>query len=67
MVVEAIIPLPVTMEDDSEEVLTPSHLIYGQKILNFPDYFFQPEEDEYPVNRAILRKGVRYTGHTDSH
>ena len=63
--VEAVLnsrPLSYLTASDTEEPLTPSHLLTGQRILSLPDHLCYEEENEYRIkgNKVILDKRMKY-------
>ena len=61
---EAVInsrPLTYIMNDDTEEPLTPSHLLTGRRILSLPDHLCQDmEEEEFEVGTDLLTRRARH-------
>ena len=53
---------PLTYDEDNpaEEVLTPSHLIYGRRIQSLPEV--QEEEDEFGEGREAYARRYKYLG-----
>lgn len=53
---------PLTYDEDNpaEEVLTPSHLIYGRGIQSLPEV--REEEDEYGEGREAYARRYKYLG-----
>ena len=63
--VEAVLnsrPLSYLTASDTEEPLTPSHLLTGRRILSLPDHLCYEEENEYRIkgNQVILDKQMKY-------
>ena len=55
-------PLTYVSADDLEEPLTPSHLMYGRRILNLPDHLL--ENDEEGFDAQVLSSRLRYFNRT---
>ena len=49
-------PLTYVSSDDTEEPLTPSHLLTGRRVLSIPDEFATAEEDETDVQLLSRRR-----------
>ena len=49
-------PLTYVSSDDTEEPLTPSHLLTGRRVLSIPDEFAAAEEDETDVQLLTRRR-----------
>ena len=65
--VEAIInsrPLTYMYDDDVEEILTPSHLVLGRRLLSKFDEGF---EDDTDVDNAVLTKRMKYLKTLSNH
>ena len=63
--IEAILnsrPLSYLNADDTEEPLTPSHLLMGRRILSVPDNLTScdVEDEEFEISTDSLQKRVRY-------
>ena len=67
--VEAVInsrPLSYVSSEDLEEPLTPSHLLVGRRLLNFPDHFCREPED-FEATPDVLIRRARYLNQTLMH
>ena len=61
-------PLSYISSDDSEEPLTPSHLVMGRRVLNLLDYVLCYNEDEdFTVSRDVLTKRMKHLSRVLSH
>jgi len=61
-------PLSYISSDDTEEPLTPSHLIMGRRVLNLPDSILYHDEDEdFTVSQDVLTKRMKYLSRVLSH
>ena len=58
-------PLTYVSSDDTEEPLTPSHLLTGRRVLSIPDEFAAAEEDA--TDRKLLTRRQRYLSAMLSH
>ena len=56
-------PLTVVTAEDTEEPLTPSHLIVGHRLSDAPDQQC-PESEEFEVDYNIVTKQARYLSRT---
>ena len=50
-------PLTYMYDDDVEDVLTPSHLVLGRRLLST---FHENTEDESTIDNAVLTKRMKY-------
>lgn len=67
--VEAVInsrPLSYVCSDDIEQPLTPSHLLVGRRIMDFPDHLCEEPED-YEMTPDVLTKRARHLENTLTH
>ena len=54
-------PLSYVSNDDTEEPLTPSHLMMGQRVLNLPDLVYKDDGDEdYNMSQGALHKRMKH-------
>ena len=54
-------PLTYTSADDTEEPLTPTHLLVGRRLLNLPDYLqCSSEEDANDIEPSVLDRRTRH-------
>ena len=70
--IEAIInshPLTFLNLDDTEEPLTPSHLLMGHRILSLPDNFtyFAPEDEDLEVTNELLQRRAKHLNSVFNH
>ena len=70
--VEAIInsrPLTVMSSDDTEEPLTPSHLMVGRRLLSLPNNldYSDPDDEDYEVTGDVLKKRAKHLDRTLNH
>ena len=56
-------PLTYVSAGDLEEPLTPSHLMYGRRILSLPDHLVNDEEDEFDAHEVVNSR-LRYLNRT---
>ena len=52
-------PLTYVYSEQMEDILTPSHLIMGRRILNLPDFNEQCQEDNI-INQQMLTRRMKY-------
>ena len=55
-------PLTYVKSSDFEEPLTPSHLMYGRRIMNLPDCLIDDQDEE--VDNESLNSQLKYLNHT---
>ena len=55
-------PLTYVTSSDLEEPLTPSHLMYGRRIMSLPDCLIDDEDEE--VDNEALNSRLKYLNHT---
>ena len=55
-------PLTYVTSSDLEEPLTPSHLMYGRRIMSLPDYLIDDEDKD--VDNESLNSRLKYLNHT---
>ena len=71
--IEAVInsrPLSYVSSADSEEPLTPSHLIVGRRILSLPDHLdhmCDPDDEDFEVNSSQLTKRMKHLANVLNH
>lgn len=71
--IESIInsrPLSYLSAGDTEEPLTPSHLVIGHRVLNLPDYLHHmcdPEDEEFDVDSTLLTRRMKHLSSTLNH
>ena len=54
-------PLSYISNDDTEEPLTPLHLIMGQRVINLPDPVCSDDGDEdYNMTQGIMSKKMKH-------
>ena len=67
--VEAVInsrPLSYVSSEDTKKLLTPSHLLMGRRVMDFPDYLCQ-EPEEFEATQDVLTKRARHLEQTLTH
>ena len=58
-------PLSYVSVDDLDEPLTPSHLVFGRRILSLPDHLCcQQEEEDFNAERSILTRRLVHVNKT---
>ncbi len=69
--IEAVInsrPLTYLSPDDLEEPLTPSHFLYGKRVLSFPDGLHQQDVDEeFEPTQSLLTRRLKHLSATLNH
>ncbi len=69
--IEAVInsrPLTYLSPDDIEEPLTPSHFLYGKRVLGFPDGLHQQDMDEeFEPTQSLLTRRFKHLNATINH
>ena len=70
--IEAIINsrlLTFLCADDVDELLTPSHLIVGRRLLSLPDNldYSEPDDEDFEATRGSLRRRAKYFNNVLSH
>ena len=60
-------PLSYVSTEDTEEPLTPSHLLIGRRVLSLPDSMLGQEMDDFEVSPGHLSKRVKYLNKTLDH
>ena len=71
--VEAVInsrPISYVSALDTEEPLTPSHLIVGQRLLSLPDnlgHLHDPDDGDYEVNATVLTRRMKHLASVLNH
>lgn len=71
--IESIInsrPLSYISAEDTEEPLTPSHLLIGHRVLNLPDYLgyvCDPGDEDFDLDSTQLTKRMKHLSNTINH
>lgn len=62
-------PPTYTTSDDTEEPLTSSHLLLGQRILSFPDdlSYYENADEYFGIATEHLQRRVKYLNHVVNH
>ena len=62
-------PISYLNSDDIEELLTPSHLLVGRRILNLPDNLAHCEEgdEEFEVTNEVLQRRAKHLSNVLNH
>ena len=71
--IESIInswPLSYISAGDTEEPLTPSHLLIGRRVLNLPDHLgneYDLDDEDYEINSTQLTRRMKHLSSTINH
>ena len=53
-------PLSYVSQEDSEEPITPSHLLIGRRVLSLPDSLCYEDDEDYNVTPQLLSKRLKH-------
>ena len=68
--IESIIPLSSVSADDTEEPLTPSHLMIGRRVFNLPDLLeclYDFRDEEFSLDAAQLTRRMKHLSNLLNH